>query len=170
MASNGLPAICGGEESTGTRIGLHLVCHEDRNVELLGNFGKFAEVLSELLLSLVELTATLIVAAEEVHDTVNNEQAVFTGCEHATELDQRFLLVFAVFDTPDSDVLVGSVGIHCDSQSRSASKWHCTGVLLKRSAMATILSGRNVPSVSRIATFPATPLASLGSCAVTHMV
>lgn len=111
VAADRLATIGTGEESTCTRIRLHLIRHEDDNVEFGGKLGKLAKEETKLLLSLTELASTDVVAAEEVEDRVNDEQPIISGNEICRQLQQEFVLCLTVWYTCVDDVVVDQLPI-----------------------------------------------------------
>lgn len=58
-----------------TRVCHDLVSDEDSHVELLGQFMKFAQYFTELLLSICQLPSSTKVYSEWSHNGVNNDQS-----------------------------------------------------------------------------------------------
>lgn len=106
-------AICAREQRAGTRIRLDLIDDQDRQVELLSHLGKLAEVMSELLLALVELTTTVVVDAEVGHDAVDDEEAVLSSSKGLGEIAELVMLVFAILCADVEDVLVRRCWVDC---------------------------------------------------------
>lgn len=115
MPADWLPPICTSEQRRSTRITLHLVRHESHQVELFSHLGQLAEELTELLLTLAELTTADVVDAEEGHQAVDDEEAVLAGGELLGEVGEAFGLALAVGNTALDDVFVGCLGLDAEA-------------------------------------------------------
>jgi len=67
-----------------SRIGHHLVCHVDSNIELLRKFHELAQNLSKNLLSFRKLASSGVVISKHCHDGVHDEQRVRTFHHHGS--------------------------------------------------------------------------------------
>jgi hypothetical protein len=65
------------------------------------------EELVELLLTLVELTTTGVVDAEECHDTVDYEETILVADEELRDLVQQLHLMLGIDSASVGDVVLG---------------------------------------------------------------
>lgn len=65
-----------------SRIGHHLVCHVDSNIELFRKFHELAQNLSQDLLSFRKLASSSVVISKHCHDGVHDEKRVRTFHHH----------------------------------------------------------------------------------------
>lgn len=70
-------------------------------------------MLCEFLLTLAELSTASVVAAEEIEDAVDDEQAVVTSRELLSHAAKDLVLVLAVLGPVDDDVLDGLLWVDC---------------------------------------------------------
>lgn len=115
MPTDGLAAIRARKQRARTGVGLHLIGHEDGEIELLGRLRQLAEVDIELLLALAQLTAAGVVDAEESADAVDDEQAVLARGELLGDLQESVVLVLAVLGADVGDVLVGGFWVDAEA-------------------------------------------------------
>lgn len=64
------------EQSAGSRVRLHLVDDQDRDVELFSHLTELAQMLAKLALALVQLSTAMVVVSEVSHDAVDDEESV----------------------------------------------------------------------------------------------
>jgi len=113
VTADGFASVGTCEKSTGTRVGLDLIDDQDSDVELLCHLAEFAEVLAQLALTLIQLSAAVVVVAEVCHDAVDDEKTVLSGREWLGQTTELIVLVFAVLRTDVEDVLVGGLVVDC---------------------------------------------------------
>ena len=77
-----------------SRIGHHLVCHVDSNIELFRKFHQFAQNLSKNLLSFRKLTSSCVIIPKHCHDGIDNEKRVGTLHHHGSCKVQKSDQVF----------------------------------------------------------------------------
>ena len=125
VAADRLATVCTCEESAGSGIALHLVRHKDSDIEFwkcvsvhsaprlieenpvgltFGNVRQFRQKLIELLLTLIELTATDVVDTEQGHDAVDDEETVLVVHEILGNLVEKLHLMLRIDRTSISDV------------------------------------------------------------------
>ena len=113
VTTDGFASVGTCKESTGTWVGLNLIDDQDSDVELLCHLAEFAEVLAQLALTLIQLSAAVVVVSEVCHDAVDDEKTVLSGREWLGQTTELIVLVFAVLRTDVEDVLVGGLMVDC---------------------------------------------------------
>lgn len=113
VTADGFASVGTCEESAGARVGLNLVDDQDSDVELLCHLAELAEVLTQLALAFIQLSATMVVVAEVCHDAVDDEKTVLPGREWLSQTTELIVLVFAVLSADVEDILVGSLVVDC---------------------------------------------------------
>jgi hypothetical protein len=96
VTTNRLASIGACEQSAGAGIRLDLVDDQDRDVKFLRHLAEFAEVLTQLALTFVQLSTAMEVVAKVCHDAVDDEKTVLPGCERLSQATELLVLVFAV--------------------------------------------------------------------------
>jgi hypothetical protein len=113
VTANRLASIGACEQRAGAGIRLDLVDDQDRDVEFLRHLAEFAEVLTQLALTFVQLSTAMEVVAKVRHDAVDDEKTILPGCEWLSQATELLVLVFAVLRANIKDVLVGGLRVNC---------------------------------------------------------
>lgn len=88
MPASGLSAVCSGKQGAGSRVRLDVIRHENGDIEDFCEITETAEMLSECLLSLRELSTSNIVRSKEIENAVHNQETIFTTGEFLCQLSK----------------------------------------------------------------------------------